>query len=452
MKHKSIKNCFGYSVFMILAMMGFSAPCMAQSWDNATLLAYDSTQNKSDDTADDDIMLAMKALEEASAVIEPAKATDDVDIDSILFAAAINAEPAKQPAVETPVSQPEPAPKADPQEVQPTAVAQVQESTPKPVDAKPMAAPETTKPQQQQVVAAAPADTNKPQVVSAPAKPQQVAAAAPADNSKHQVVSAPAKPQQVAAAAPADNSKHQVVSAPAKPQQVAAAAPADTNKHQVVSAPAKPQQVATKPATAPKTPDSASQVAKSTTPSAKPASGNASDIPAVTPSALAMQYVMAVYAVNNVDLKKTVNGRTPTIGELYQYAFKQKLVYHNPKPAIGDLAFFHNAYDRNQDGRWNDWHTQIGIVESIDENSTISILVWQDNKIQRIYLNLKYPELHKNKKGAVLNTQLRPDENGQRGTAAKLFGGFANLLGSATKVTVIDNWVPGMKIDVSNLK
>ena len=159
-----------------------------------------------------------------------------------------------------------------------------------------------------------------------------------------------------------------------------------------------------------------------------------------------MQYILAVYSINNVDLRKTVGGRTPTISELYQYAFKKKLVYQSARPAIGDLAFFHNTYDRNQDGRWNDWHTHVGIVESVDKNHTVSILVWQDNKIQRIYMNLKYPEIHKNKKGVLLNTQLRPDENGQRGTTSKLFGGFANLLGNASQITVIDNWVPGMKL------
>ncbi|MBO5752651.1 MAG: hypothetical protein J6S69_03020, partial [Proteobacteria bacterium] len=74
------------------------------------------------------------------------------------------------------------------------------------------------------------------------------------------------------------------------------------------------------------------------------------------------------------------------------------------------------------------------------------VLVYQKDKIERIMLNLKYPELQKGKKGQILNSQLRANEGAHKGTAAKLFAGFANLLGAETSVTVIDNWKPGMKI------
>ena len=161
-------------------------------------------------------------------------------------------------------------------------------------------------------------------------------------------------------------------------------------------------------------------------------------------TSLAYAYVRDVYKLNGVDLAEKLQGDYPTIGDLYQYAFKQKLVYQTTRPAIGDLVFFHNTFDRNRDGRWNDWHTLVGIVESIDDNDTISILIYT-TKIEKIELNLKYPEL-KTRKGQTLNTQIRPDEGGQVGTTAKLFAGFANLLGDIPSVTVIDNWQPGMKI------
>ena len=155
-----------------------------------------------------------------------------------------------------------------------------------------------------------------------------------------------------------------------------------------------------------------------------------------------LAYILDVYKVNGVDLAAKTSARSTA--ELYQYAFKQKSVYHTSRPAIGDLAFFHNTVDRNRDGRWNDWHSLIGIVESIDDQDTITILVFT-SQLERIKLNLKYPELHKSKKGDILNSQLRPNEGSQVGTSAKLFAGFANLLGDVPSVTVIDNWKPGMK-------
>ena len=134
----------------------------------------------------------------------------------------------------------------------------------------------------------------------------------------------------------------------------------------------------------------------------------------------------------------------PSIGDIYQYAFKNSRVYQTTRPAVGDLAFFHNTFDRNRDGRWNDWHSIAGIVESVGEDDTVSILVYT-TKVEKITLNLKYPEL-KTRKGKTINTQLRPDEGSQIGTTSKLFAGFANLLGDIPSVTVVDNWQPGMKL------
>ena len=376
MKYR-VKNIFTLSA-IILSTLGFCSHAQAQNWDGATLFAYETNQ---DGTAEDDILLAMKALEEASAAISPTKTqTDDVDIDSILFAATITDS-------DTPAKQ----------------------------------------------TASAPLPTNDTKPGSSKSPSSVASAFADSSNTpKHDVVTAPAKQnnQKNIAANQKNNvePKHDVVTAPAKP----------ANKTVTLAASS-----TAKPANSVSQTDKKNTVAvsnKNQTPD-----GN-HDVPSVSPSALAMQYILAVYSINNVDLRKTVGGRTPTISELYQYAFKKKLVYQSARPAIGDLAFFHNTYDRNQDGRWNDWHTHVGIVESVDKNHTVSILVWQDNKIQRIYMNLKYPEIHKNKKGVLLNTQLRPDENGQRGTTSKLFGGFANLLGNASQITVIDNWVPGMKL------
>ena len=224
--------------------------------------------------------------------------------------------------------------------------------------------------------------------------------------------------------APVVAPKHDVQTAPAVAAKPEVAKPqAVAPKHDVQTAPA----VAAKP-----------EVAKAQ--AVAPKHDVRPDMSQTIPFSLA--YILDVYKVNGVDLAAKTSARSTA--ELYQYAFKQKSVYHTSRPAIGDLAFFHNTADRNRDGRWNDWHSLIGIVESIDDQDTITILVFT-SQLERIKLNLKYPELHKSKKGDILNSQLRPNEGSQVGTSAKLFAGFANLLGDVPSVTVIDNWKPGMK-------
>ena len=224
--------------------------------------------------------------------------------------------------------------------------------------------------------------------------------------------------------APVVAPKHDLQTAPAVAAKPEVAKPqAVAPKHDVQTAPA----VAAKP-----------EVAKAQ--AVAPKHDVRPDMSQTIPFSLA--YILDVYKVNGVDLAAKTSARSTA--ELYQYAFKQKSVYHTSRPAIGDLAFFHNTADRNRDGRWNDWHSLIGIVESIDDQDTITILVFT-SQLERIKLNLKYPELHKSKKGDILNSQLRPNEGSQVGTSAKLFAGFANLLGDVPSVTVIDNWKPGMK-------
>ncbi|MBR4985179.1 MAG: hypothetical protein IKY83_05530, partial [Proteobacteria bacterium] len=294
----------------------------------------------------------------------------------------------------------------------------------------------------------------KHDVQTAPVKAEPKAEAAvaaapkaePKAEPKHDVQIAPVKAEPKAEAAvaaapkaePKAEPKHDVQTAPVKAEPKAEAAiaaapkaePKAAPKHDVQTAPVKAQAKAVAP-------DGTRLAANQ---QGKVVSPNVETAPA--PHALSLSYVKAVYMLNGVDLNATGN----TIAELYQFAFAKKLVYQGTRPAIGDLVFFHNTVDRNRDGLWNDWHSMIGIVEAIDKDETISVLVFMTDKVERIYLNLKYPELYKGKKGQILNSQLRSNEGAQKGTAAKLFAGFANLLGDASSVTVIDNWKPGMKI------
>ncbi len=393
------------------------------------LLAYNASQKSSAGTVDDDILAAMQALDEVGAMLDTNSTSDKVDVDSILNAASNNNanKEAEQPNSNALAAAPAQSSKTTSFRIDDVLDA------PQTQPANPQKANDTAlKPAKQDTVVAkaeTKADAPKHNIQTAPANPQKA----------NETAVKPAKQDTVVAKAEtkADAPKHNIQTAPANPEKETKAAAAKPQKPETVVAKAETQPVQKSVTTNGIHATTASQAGKPQ-PQLSPASA---------PQSLSMAYAMAIYKVNGVDLTQASSKKTmPSIAELYQYAFEKKLVYQSTSPAIGDLVFFHNTLDRNRDGRWNDWHTLVGVVESVDSDQTISILIYRTDHIERISMNLKYPELDKGKKGQILNTQLRPNEGAQKGTTAKLFAGFANLLGNATSVTVIDNWAPGMKI------
>ncbi len=355
------------------------------------LLAYNASQNNNPGTVDDDILAAMQALDEVGAMLDTNSTSEKVDVDDIVKAASNDT-------------------------------------------AKKESQPET---KSQTAAASKPTIATSFRIDDVLDSPQT----APANPAKDVKEAAPKTEKQDTVVAKAetkvDAPKHNIQTAPANPAKEVKEAAAKTEKQSTVIAKSE-----SKPAQKSVTADGIH-----TTTAAQAGKPQPELSPATAPQSLSMAYAMAIYQVNGVDLTQaSAKHSMPSIAELYQYAFEKKLVYQSNTPAIGDLVFFHNTIDRNRDGRWNDWHTLVGIVESIDSNQTIRILIYRTDHIERISMNLKYPELDKNKKGQILNSQLRPNEGAQKGTTSKLFAGFANLLGNATSVTVIDNWKPGMKI------
>ena len=452
-----------------LSTLLFSANVSAQ---DSNLLAYESSQKDTISSVDDDINAALEALNEVNAILETKTPTETdkdnkIDVEAIIAAAnapepakpetkpvieadkapEVQAAPAKTEIVQEQTAQkevkPEPIPEPEKQETKPVIAAndkapnvqtaptkaeKTQEQT-----AKTEIKPETV-PEKQETKPVIAANDKAPNVQTAPTKAEKTQE----QTAKTEVkpVSVPEK-QEAKPVIAANNKAPNVQTAPTKAEKV---------QEQTAKVDVKPE-----PAKVPQTNLAANNTKSNniapdgTHVTTKPQTAAPSPNPSTAPHTLSMSYVMAIYKLNGVDLS-SIKSPMPTIGELYQHAFTHKLVYQSTKPAIGDLAFFHNTVDRNRDGRWNDWHTLIGIVESIDQDETITILTYQTNKIERIQLNLKYPELQKGKKGQTLNTQIRPNEGAQKGTTAKLFAGFANLLGNASSVTVIDNWTPGMKL------
>jgi hypothetical protein len=153
----------------------------------------------------------------------------------------------------------------------------------------------------------------------------------------------------------------------------------------------------------------------------------------------------AIYEANGVKLGRLEGD--DAVATLFAEAKKQGQIYHATRPAVGDLVFFHNTYDRNGDNRNNDWYTHVGLVEGVDKDGTIYVLSWFDGQIQTFPINLEHPKLAREERSnKIWNLQLRtPGDDDPQHTqylGGELFAGFAGLLGNRQEIVVIDSWAP----------
>ena len=82
--------------------------------------------------------------------------------------------------------------------------------------------------------------------------------------------------------------------------------------------------------------------------------------------------VRAAYWYAGIDLaqdfaKYTGNGVT----RIYNTLESDNLLYTTDLPEPGDIVFWDNTYDRNEDGKWNDTLTHVGVVVSAQNNGQI---------------------------------------------------------------------------------
>jgi hypothetical protein len=95
------------------------------------------------------------------------------------------------------------------------------------------------------------------------------------------------------------------------------------------------------------------------------------------------------------------------------------------EPEPGDLAFFHDTYDRNRNGKADDGITHVALVESVD-GSAITLLHRGRRRVERFHLDMERPS------DPALNDPIRVrrahDPPGTRILAGELFSSFATLL------------------------
>jgi hypothetical protein len=144
-------------------------------------------------------------------------------------------------------------------------------------------------------------------------------------------------------------------------------------------------------------------------------------------------FVLAVYAGEKIPVAKILGadrGRT-SVADLYRLADWQGLVHRQKVPAIGDLVFFSNTYDRNRDGQPNDPLTHVGIVERVDPDGTITFVHRVRRGVLRYKLNRFKPHERRDpQSGKVLNHYLKYGRRKRAGKrlTGELFHAFATIV------------------------
>jgi len=109
-------------------------------------------------------------------------------------------------------------------------------------------------------------------------------------------------------------------------------------------------------------------------------------------------------------------------------ALRREKALHRHHPRPGDLAFFHDTYDRNRNGRLDDPLTHVAIVARVADDDTLTLVHYGSHGVATFHMNLIEPSTHRNAQGRELNDNLRIRRRGDpkrtRYLASELFVAF----------------------------
>jgi hypothetical protein len=118
---------------------------------------------------------------------------------------------------------------------------------------------------------------------------------------------------------------------------------------------------------------------------------------------------------------------------IHAHIRQQGTFHHGPVVHPGDLVFFNNTWDYNDDGKVNDLLTHVGIVERQEPDGTVVFISRVAGAVERYRMNLSQPHVHRTADGRTLNDYLRrkdafdPDNTGY--LTGELFAQFATRVG-----------------------
>lgn len=116
---------------------------------------------------------------------------------------------------------------------------------------------------------------------------------------------------------------------------------------------------------------------------------------------------------------------------LFEAAREAGVLHRRRLPSPGDVAFFDDTYDRNDNGRRDDPLSHVAVVEAVDADGTITLVHVGSRGVVRFRMNLRRPEERSTEGGVVLNDYLRARSVGDgprtRYLAGELWVGFASF-------------------------
>lgn len=143
----------------------------------------------------------------------------------------------------------------------------------------------------------------------------------------------------------------------------------------------------------------------------------------------------AIYLSQGIDLYEGGEGKGNPNGVrlIYGHVRKHGRVHRGPGVRPGDLVFFDNTWDLNQDGRLNDSLTHVGVVELVESDGTVVFISRVANAIERYRMNLRFPNVSQTSDGRRLNDYLRRKESGDVARTGYLTGQLFVAFGTLVK-------------------
>lgn len=107
-------------------------------------------------------------------------------------------------------------------------------------------------------------------------------------------------------------------------------------------------------------------------------------------------------------------------------------LHYDPRPSVGDIAFFDNTFDRDGNGRVDDPLTHVGVVLNVAGDGTITVAHGGATHGTGVFrMNLEHPSERSSPDGKRWNDYLRHKRAGDppnaRYLASELVAGFATV-------------------------
>lgn len=147
-------------------------------------------------------------------------------------------------------------------------------------------------------------------------------------------------------------------------------------------------------------------------------------------------FVASIYYLGGIDIYQNATANRLTgngVSLIYQYVEKHGTLFNDPNLLkSGDLVFFSNTYDKNNDQKVNDPLTHVGIVTRIDGDGSVVFTHHINGKVERGVFDLNHKSTH-TLNGRIVNSYLRRHYRQDKKTTPYLAGSLVQTFGSIVK-------------------